>query len=206
MDWLTFTSKIIQALAWPVSIVIIIFLLRKQILELIPKITKLEAGPLKAEFSSDVKRALVDVEEINLASTNSTRSTKDNKLSFIPTDEFLYQDSRSVALWRTAAINPASGIADAWKDIEYVLLEIIRTRGVFIPHRRIDSVGVWINAIASAQILPIETISVINDLYALRNKVVNAEFIATPDAAQDYLKAAQRLIRVLNSYAVHQVN
>ena len=203
MDWLTFASKIIQALAWPVSIVIIIFLLRKQILELIPKITKLEAGPLKAEFSSDVKRALVDVEEINLASTNLT---KENKLSFIPTDEFLYQDSRSVALWRSAAINPASGIADAWKDIEYILLEIIRTRGVFIPHRRIDSVGVWINAIASSQILPIETISVINDLYSLRNKVVHSEFIATPDAAQDYLLAAQRLIRVLNSYVVHQEN
>lgn len=201
MDWLTFTIKLIDSLAWPVTTMIVVTMLRKKVLDLIPKLTKLEVGSLKAEFSNEVKQTLMDAAKIKPAEDGSSN---DINLGLIPVDESLHQDPRSIAMWRSASINPSIGITDAWKDIELSLLNIISNRGVFVPHRNVDNVGKWIQAIAISKILPIETIAVIYELYGLKNKVIQSELVATPNAAQDYLLAAQRIIRILDTYVLPQ--
>ncbi|SEL19570.1 hypothetical protein SAMN03159362_3610 [Pseudomonas sp. NFIX51] len=197
MDNLEFTAKVIEALAWPVGVVTLVAMLRKEVLELIPKLTKLEAGPLKAEFSIEAKKVLVEAQEIQLAPLEGAEVSVP---SDIPRDDGMDQDPLSIAMWRTAAFSPSTAIVDAWKDIEEALLAIIADRGVFIPERSTRNVAVWINAISQEGILPLDTVSVIHELRELRNKAAHAGFDPTPEAAQDYLLAAQRLVRVLRSY------
>lgn len=197
MDVLEFTSKVIDALAWPVGTVVLVALLRKEVLELVPKLTKLEAGPLKAEFSIETKKVLVEAQEIQPARIEG------EELNFpgdIPRDENMHQDSLSIARWRSAWLNPSLAIIDAWKDIEDALLAIITGRNISIPERSRGNIGVWISAIAQEGILPLDTLSVIHELRELRNNAAHAAFEPTSEAAQDYLLAAQRLVMVLNSY------
>lgn len=49
MDGLEFTTKMVEALAWPGTAIAIVVILRKEVLKLIPKLTKLEADPLKGK-------------------------------------------------------------------------------------------------------------------------------------------------------------
>ena len=49
-DWQEFTSEIVAALAWPVVVLAVVLLLRKQIVELIPGLRRLKLGSLEAEF------------------------------------------------------------------------------------------------------------------------------------------------------------
>lgn len=51
MDWLTFISKLIEFLAWPIALTAVALILKKEIKALLPLITKLEAGPLKVEMA-----------------------------------------------------------------------------------------------------------------------------------------------------------
>lgn len=197
MNGLEFVAKVIEALAWPLAAVILAAMLRKEVLKLFPKLTKLEAGPLKAEFAIDAKKALADVQEIQPALPDAGVG---GATTAIPADETSSQDPVFLAMWRTASISPSMAIIDSWKDVEEALLAIISERGVYVPERSIRNVGVWINAIAKEGILPLETLSVIHELRELRNKSAHGGVDPTPEAAQDYLLAAQRLVRVLRSY------
>ena len=56
MDWLTFVSKLIDSLAWPLVALILGLVFRKKLLELITTIKKLKAGPVEAEFEMETKQ------------------------------------------------------------------------------------------------------------------------------------------------------
>lgn len=62
MDRLTFISKLVEFLAWPAGLAASAFILRKEIKDLLPSITKLEAGPLKVELAR-IEKKVADVEE-----------------------------------------------------------------------------------------------------------------------------------------------
>lgn len=56
MDWLTFISKLVDSLAWPVAGVLLGLIFRKKLLDLIPLLRKVKAGPLEAEFEHATKK------------------------------------------------------------------------------------------------------------------------------------------------------
>lgn len=76
-SWLTFWSKIISSLAWPVTILIIFFLLKKPIAELIPHIKKFSAKGFEFEFGQELVRIKENIESNQIPSSNS-------KLKFDP--------------------------------------------------------------------------------------------------------------------------
>ncbi|MVT30302.1 hypothetical protein GO496_26250 [Acidovorax citrulli] len=45
MDWLTFISKLIDSIAWPVAAVLLGLIFRKKLAELLPLLRKVKAGP-----------------------------------------------------------------------------------------------------------------------------------------------------------------
>jgi hypothetical protein len=63
MDGFTFTTELIKALAWPSSVIILVFLLRKPIIELVPLMKKLKFKELEMEFSQEVKALKSEVKE-----------------------------------------------------------------------------------------------------------------------------------------------
>ncbi|MER3513447.1 MAG: hypothetical protein C4310_02805 [Chloroflexota bacterium] len=55
MDWLTFVTELIKALAWPITILIIIIVLRKPLANLIPTLQRLRYRDLEIEFGRSVQ-------------------------------------------------------------------------------------------------------------------------------------------------------
>jgi hypothetical protein len=62
MDWLSFISTVASSVAWPVTALTIVLLMRKELVALLPFVRKLKAGPLEAEFEREVKELKEEVE------------------------------------------------------------------------------------------------------------------------------------------------
>ena len=61
---LTFTSKAPEALAWPTVVLILGLVFRQKLLDLIPAIKKIKAGPVEAEFEVAAKKILAEAAEV----------------------------------------------------------------------------------------------------------------------------------------------
>jgi len=64
MDALTFISELIKAVAWPVTAIALVVLLRKPIVELIPLLRRLKYKELELEFAQEVSELKAEVEAI----------------------------------------------------------------------------------------------------------------------------------------------
>ena len=110
MDILTFTAEIIKALAWPVSIVILLFSARKGLTQLIPRLLKLKYKDFEADFSEVLKRIESQAEKAQLPTADSQAA--------------LY-DGRQVALWdkhiRLAAISPRGAMLEATRELDQAI-------------------------------------------------------------------------------------
>ncbi|WP_369650759.1 MULTISPECIES: helix-turn-helix domain-containing protein [unclassified Variovorax] len=69
MDCLTFITKLIEFLAWPLALVIGAFALRAEIRSLLPQITKFEAGPVRFELAQ-IKKEVESAKDTATAAIN----------------------------------------------------------------------------------------------------------------------------------------
>jgi hypothetical protein len=104
MDWLTFASKVIESVSWPVAAVALVLLLRDEIAKLAPFLKKFKAGPLEAEFERDVKE-LKEIKE----STPQLAKPADAQAVDTASKNFLFQ---------LAELHPRSAILESWVRVE----------------------------------------------------------------------------------------
>jgi hypothetical protein len=50
MDWLTFITKIVEALAWPGTVIVVLFLIRKELPEIARNLRKFKFKGVELEF------------------------------------------------------------------------------------------------------------------------------------------------------------
>ncbi|HHQ4702228.1 TPA: hypothetical protein ACSP3G_000603 [Aeromonas hydrophila] len=55
MDYLTFISKAIESLAWPVTIITLIFLIRKELPEIVKLLRRFKYKDIELEFGAATK-------------------------------------------------------------------------------------------------------------------------------------------------------
>lgn len=110
MDILTFTAEIVKALAWPVSIIVLLFSARKWLAQLIPRLLKLKYKDFEAEFSEVLKRLESHAEKAQLPPVDSHP---------------LLPDGKQVALWdrhvRLAAISPRAAMLEATRELNQAI-------------------------------------------------------------------------------------
>lgn len=66
MDWLTFFTKLIEYLAWPVAVTIVIFNLRSPLSDLIGKIESVVHGKSKVNFRSQQSQEKLETPPVNI--------------------------------------------------------------------------------------------------------------------------------------------
>jgi hypothetical protein len=112
MDWLQFASSVIGSLAWPFVVVVLLILLRKQLGSLALRIEELSLpGGAKAKFKEQLESGR-EAAEIVAAETPQASSLK--------------QDPADEAFLELAKNFPEAAVAQAWKEVEEVLLEVRR--------------------------------------------------------------------------------
>lgn len=188
MDWLTFISKLIDSMAWPVAAVLLGLIFRKKLAELLPLLRKVKAGPLEAEFEIATKQVLASTAELAAKERKPDAPQIEDKSSL--------EDTASKLL--TARSEPTATIIEGWSTLDGELHKLGRQTG--INGDPLLSEAKLYREIMDSDVLPIETRNLVQDLRQLRNQVAHAKVIPTPESAQDYLVSVQRVVELIRNY------
>jgi hypothetical protein len=188
MDSLTFISKLIDSLAWPVAAIVLGLTFRKKLLDLIPTLRKLKAGPLEAEFELATKRVLAGTVGLGPKGVEAQAPQQKSKPSVEDTTAELVG----------ARTEPTAAIIEGWSTLVSELHKLGRQIGI-IGATPESQQNVYQEVIGS-DVLPAETKNLVRRLGQLRNQVAHAKVIPSPDSAQDYLVAINRVLELIRNY------
>ncbi|MBV36064.1 MAG: hypothetical protein CMP47_11545 [Rickettsiales bacterium] len=182
MDWLTFFSKMIESLAWPVGAVVIVAILKDELKKLLPFLKKFKAGPLEAEFERDVeklKRTSQNIEEDLASNTNS----KDFLLELVE-------------------IHPRSAILEAWVRLEAAARLVLSKQTDQYSKSNYQPASKLARALESAGLISSAQVTTYEDLRRLRNEVAhNMDLEPNFEAAKTYIELASYLQAYLETEA-----
>lgn len=185
MDTLSFIAKLVEFLAWPFAMVIVVLLLRGEIKGLFRYVKRLKAGPVEAEFEREVKEL---------------KATAEAQPSLLPPPEGATPEKQ--LLLQLVQINPRSAVLEAWRGIEDASIRVIQTKGFYVPERQSNSPLAVIRSLNKEGILNADEVALYHDLRSLRNQAAHAsDFSPTTDAALNYIELAGRLRQVLEKAA-----
>jgi hypothetical protein len=184
VDWLTFVSKLVDALAWPAVVLILAFSFRDKISQLFRLVSKLKAGPVEAEFSREVQELRKDAESGVQAALSAAALPHQQRLL------------------KLAESSPRAAIIEAWQLVEFASQDLLERRNVRLS--RSDAVSPLRLGRALSEVggLSAADLTLFNELRSLRNAAVHAKgFDPSAEATTNYVELAVRLyetIRALN--------
>jgi len=190
MDWLTFVSKLVESLAWPVVALVLGLVFRRKLVALIPTLRKLKAGPVEAEFELAAKQVLANAEEV--------QSQEPAEVVTPVTGQVAGSDRQVIAKLREARSDPAGAILEGWAKVDGELFRLGLQMGTVVDP--LENTGKVYNAVMASGILPAQTTSLVRELRELRNKVAHVKVHPTPEAAQDYLLAVDRACELILNF------
>jgi hypothetical protein len=188
MDWLTFVSKAIDSLAWPVAGVVLGLIFRKKLLDLIPMLRKVKAGPLEAEFEMAAKQVLEGSADLPSKAPAHESSTSTPAPSV--------EDAAAKLL--TARSEPTATIIEGWSALDGELHKLGRQIGIVVDP--LESQLKVYRTVVGSDVLPAGTRKLLRSLRELRNQVAHGQVIPTPESAQDYLVAVERVVEQIRNY------
>jgi hypothetical protein len=180
MDAMNFMVGILNALAWPVAAVVIVFAFRKEFRALVPLIRKLKAGPLEAEFERDVQ--LISEESPAAAEVD--------------------HDPRREMLEDLSRVHPRSAILEAWLGVESAVRRAALQKIGGSPPPDVSSPLRAMRQLAQSEIVDPDDIALFHDLRGLRNQAAHLQdFYPSRNAALHYVILARGLERRLEALA-----
>ena len=125
MDWLQFISTAINALAWPIVVISLLMLVRKQLGPLVERIVELKLpGGAGAKFKEHMAASAQEAEEAVFGSSTHAERT-------------IFPDKAFLDL---AKHSPSAAILQSWKEFETLLQQIREKLPGMQPTHRFDSV------------------------------------------------------------------
>lgn len=111
---------LIEAIIWPVTILIIILVFRGQLSTTLMKLSKLRIKDIEVEFDKDLKDAESKAEELQIVSPEEIRK--------IP--EPIALSSPYERLFQIAIISPRAAVTEAWRTIELYTMQAAKAQGI----------------------------------------------------------------------------
>ena len=189
MDTYTFTSKLVEYLAWPIASVLLIALLRKELRSLLPQVRRLKAGPIEAEFERSAELLRNQLPAQPKAAEALSLGPQGSELKGLPDET-----------------NPRSKVLEAWLKLESAAnaalsRKLVQTNGPGAMMSRPTIRGLA-NALQTNGLLHEGQVALFKELQHLRNEVVHAyEFTPTQEAIVRYIDTANYLIWWLTEVA-----
>lgn len=185
MDWLAFIAAMADALAWPLVVVLLFWVLRRPLLALLPQVTRLRYKELEADFG----RAVAEVE------AHVAQALPDSAAARLPAP-----DGREARLAALASVAPGAAVMEAWREVEAAAKRLIAREQlqpdyqVPTPYRLIEQI------LQHARLLETRHVKLFRELRLLRNKVAHApDFDPTAEQAVEYVHAACALARFIEA-------
>lgn len=171
---LTIADKLI----WPVTLILIILILKKAISDLIPKLKKLKYKDFEMEFEREASQIRAEIE----------RDIPEIQKEEEPAEK----EEKPKILFSLATVPPEQRIINSWKQIEEETFSLMKRKD--IPIGKNETIRAAATKLLSNNILNQESVDALLDLAAFRNKVSHAkpEYISV-EVAQVTEEAANRL-------------
>lgn len=188
IDWVTLITKLVSALAWPVTIFIIIVLLRKPLKELLPRLLKLKYKDLELSFDKELKEAIEKADTTALP-----------KVDDLVVDSAIIEKRKR--LFVLARNYPRAAILEAWLELEASIGNALYAQNITTKNERTSGKISYKN---SAKILFENTpqyMSYFNSLLDLRNMAVHSgedEFEIDNKKAVSFIELALRLVAYID--------
>lgn len=177
MDSLTFISELVDALAWPATVLVIVWLLRGPLTQLIPEVRKLKYRDFEAEFGREVE----DLRERMVNAIPPSKTAPEKTESFERLEEL-------------ARIAPNAAVLEAWKEVEAAARRLLAAHGLEVdstgatPYLRIEQM------LQRGEYVEESRVKIFKDLRRLRNKVAHATgYEISHVQAQEYIELALAL-------------
>ena len=184
MDGLSALVQLVKALAWPVTVFVIIFYFRDVIKDLIFSISKIKYGELELTIKRDLKAARLSLETVKPA--RAVPVIKDRELS----------DLMSVA-----QIAPRATVLEAWTRLEAAGAAFVQRHPSVDLSRQSRAPGIS-RLLEQHQLLPSEVKNAIQKLRDVRNRTVHSpDFQPSVDDAEEYVLLTNVVIEDLSRLA-----
>ncbi len=185
MDVLTFISTIINSLAWPIIILVLVILFRKPLLNLVPFLERLKYKDFELQFSRDIQLAK-DVANAEIPIENQER-----EILSIPDDK----------TQKLIEVSPSSAIVESWKQIEEIAFKKLQQLYKSNPRklRRLTARTAIHDLMYNGILIP-PAERLLENLYSLRNQAVHApSFTISKENALEYNVLANRVKKQIDA-------
>jgi uncharacterized protein YutE (UPF0331/DUF86 family) len=184
LDWLTFIVELIKTLAWPLTVLAILILLRKPLIGLIPLLQRIKYKDFELEFGRQVREVR--------AEANEELPPPQKPKAMIP--------QAPDPILELARVSPRAAVTEAWRQVEAAALDAAQRNNVPLQYREAVSPVRVIRALEKAEVVDPAPMAIFHDLRALRNQAAHApEFALSTEAVIEYVELARRLIEYLSS-------
>lgn len=177
MDPLTFASVVIDALAWPISILLTAILFRRPLSELVASLTRLKHGEFELEFGQSIKSVALTASDRLPELQEHTHDTevRDKVMKLIP-------------------VSPTAAIAEAWRHLETVAIETAKRADVELTDLALRKPIYIGGALHAHDVISEDDMKLFRELRRLRNEAVHYDKMeVTNEQALSYLDTAMRL-------------
>jgi hypothetical protein len=182
MDFLTFLATIIESLAWPVSLLVSVFMLRRPIVELLPGLRRLKYKDLEVDFGKELEKieAVMDTVE---------EKTKPKGELPIEVQPEPLPKTRTELLEKLAELSPNAAVLESWRNVERTLDFYFSSRGIERPRSGQAILG----HLGYDPNFPPQLVSAYQELRLLRNRAAHDQENLTAEHAREFSVLADRL-------------
>ena len=173
MNWLQFFASVIESIAWPVSLLVALWLLRNQLLPLIPNIGRLKYKNFEVEFREQIKE---------LSSETKPKLTDEET----PPSSDL---EAANILYSLAEVSPRGAILEAWLRLEsHAIMSLLARNKISKDEPPKVSPLQLAKLISTTNALKKDDLEIFHKLRELRNKAVHlTETSISQDDVAEYI-------------------
>lgn len=158
MDWLTFISTLVSALAWPAAVTLIVWWLKSYIGLLLPFTKRFKYGEFEIEFDQQLSALKQEVEEQRQVHPVTKRAEDPERIEYL----------RSIV-----EISPRAALVDAWVGLELTATSSARMLGLISEESTLPFPKV-IQALHQAEVIGPKDVEILNKLRVLRNEALHS--------------------------------
>jgi hypothetical protein len=185
MDFLTFIAAIVGSIAWPVSLLAALLMMRRPLAELLPGIHRLRYKDLEVDFGKKLEKieAVMDTVEGAAPKGELPAEVQPEPLP----------KTRAELLDKLAELSPNAAILESWRSVERTLDFYFESRGI----KRPTSGQAILGHLDYDPNFPRKLVSAYQELRLLRNRAAHDRENLTAEHAKEFSALADRLTLAL---------
>jgi hypothetical protein len=183
VNWLAFIAAVVGSLAWPVTLIVIVLIFRRQLLAAAPWLRELEVGNVKLKFAEELAKAATAAEEIEPQKQPAPVAPP------VTDRDLLLAEHAPIGL-----------VLQSWMTVENALADAAVRHGLSMSSGTPRAVPSYrlIEDLEARRVITPATAQTLSYLRQLRNQVAHHKGSIDTDQALEYARLAKKVLDALD--------